>query len=80
MLDVDDEKAVAFARKLAGIVEPLKRSPVKTVRAKVAQAVEDERLPWTESKADGADEETAAPAAEGAVDEDDDEWGGIDDK
>ncbi|GKT51308.1 ribosomal RNA-processing protein 12 [Colletotrichum spaethianum] len=76
----DDEKAVAFARKLSKIVEPLKRSPVKTVRAKAAEAVEDERLPWTESKAEEADGEPAAPAADGAMDEDDDEWGGIDDK
>ncbi|TQN73119.1 Ribosomal RNA-processing protein 1-like protein [Colletotrichum shisoi] len=84
MLDADAEgadKAVAFAKRLSQIVEPLKRSPVKTVRAKVAEAIEDERLPWTERKADDEVADATATGADGAMDEDDDEeWGGIDDK
>ncbi|KAK2016673.1 nucleolar protein,Nop52 [Colletotrichum eremochloae] len=76
-----DEKAVAFARRLSQLVEPLKRSPVKTVRAKAAEAVEDERLPWVESKADEATTAPTAAAGGGAMDQDDDdEWGGIDEK
>ncbi|KAK2046045.1 Nop52-domain-containing protein [Colletotrichum somersetense] len=78
-----DEKAVAFARRLSQLVEPLKRSPVKTVRAKAAEAVEDERLPWVEGKADEAASAATAPAGgDGAMDQggDNDEWGGIDDK
>ncbi|KAI3538251.1 nucleolar protein,Nop52 [Colletotrichum paranaense] len=71
MLEEKDAKAVAFAKKLSQLVEPLRKSPVKTVRAKAAVVVEDERLPWTENK---ATEE--AEAADG----DDDEWGGIDDQ
>ncbi|KAF6836407.1 ribosomal RNA-processing protein [Colletotrichum plurivorum] len=66
------DKALAFAKKLNALVEPLKRSPIKTVRAKAAESLEDERLPWTESK---QEEEEADE-----MNEDDDEWGGIDDK
>ncbi|KAK1574509.1 nucleolar protein,Nop52 [Colletotrichum navitas] len=73
--DAADEKTVAFARRLSQLVEPLKRSPVKTVRAKAADAVEDERLPWVEGKAD--EDATATPVAGGG---NDDEWGGIDEK
>ncbi|TDZ39186.1 Ribosomal RNA-processing protein 1-like protein [Colletotrichum spinosum] len=68
------DKAVDFARKVSKLVEPLKRSPIKTVRVKAADSVEDERLPWTESK---PEEAPAAVAAE--EEDDDDEWGGIDD-
>ncbi|KAF6811897.1 nucleolar protein,Nop52, partial [Colletotrichum sojae] len=64
-------KALAFAKKLNGLVEPLKRSPIKTVRTKAAESLEDERLPWTESKQEEEADE---------MNEDDDEWGGIDDK
>ncbi|KAL0935858.1 nucleolar protein,Nop52 [Colletotrichum truncatum] len=70
------EDAVAFARKISKLVEPLKRSPVKTVRVKAAEALEDDRLPWVEAKpveeADGMDESDGG--------DDDDEWGGIADK
>ncbi|OLN88044.1 Ribosomal RNA-processing protein 1-like protein [Colletotrichum chlorophyti] len=75
MLGEEDEKAQAFAREVSQLVEPLKRSPIKTVRTKAAEALEDERLPWIEKKhveeADGMDEDGS---------DDDDEWGGIEDK
>ncbi|KAK1998131.1 nucleolar protein,Nop52 [Colletotrichum falcatum] len=72
--DAHDDKAVAFARRLSQLVEPLKKSSVKTVRAKAAEALEDERLPWVGGK---SDEATMASAGGGG---DDDEWGGIDEK
>ncbi|WYZ35275.1 hypothetical protein EsH8_I_001551 [Colletotrichum jinshuiense] len=76
MLKEDDDKAVAFAKKVSELVDPLKRSPIKTVRAKAAEAVEDDRLPWIESKA----VEEEADDMDEDEDDEDDEWGGIDDK
>ncbi|CAI0655086.1 unnamed protein product, partial [Colletotrichum noveboracense] len=65
------EKAVAFAKRVSKLVEPLKRSPIKTVRVKAAESLEDDRLPWVESQEEDKD---------GAEEEDDGEWGGFDDK
>ncbi|KAF9873669.1 hypothetical protein CkaCkLH20_08779 [Colletotrichum karsti] len=69
--DDAEEKAVAFAKRVSKLVEPLKRSPVKTVRVKAVDSLEDERLPWVEEKV----EEKEADS----MDEDDDEWGGFGD-
>ncbi|KAF0317178.1 RRP1 protein [Colletotrichum asianum] len=65
------EKAVVFAERVSKLVEPLKRSPIKTVRVKAAESLEDDRLPWVESQEEDKD---------GAEEEDDGEWGGFDDK
>lgn len=69
------EEAVAFAKRVAKLVEPLRRSPIKTVRVKAAEALGDERLPWIEAK---KEEEKGGGGVDGG--KDDDEWGGFDDK
>lgn len=62
-----DEGAEAFIKRLAGVVEELKRCPVKPVRQRAGESLEDERLPWVgkEVEEDG--------------DESEEEWGGIQD-
>jgi ribosomal RNA-processing protein 1 len=63
---LEDPKAQAFVRTMGDMVEELKRCPVKQSRQRSAEVLEDERLPWV------AKEEVE-------VEEDDEEWGGIDD-
>lgn len=61
-----DERAQGFVRALGDMVEELKRCPVKQARQRSAESLEDERLPWV-----------AKEEVEG--EDDDEEWGGIDD-
>jgi ribosomal RNA-processing protein 1 len=59
-------EAEAFVKSLGEVVLALKTCPVKPVRQRAVECYEDERLPWVQ-------------AASGDEQEDDDEWGGIDD-
>ncbi|KAM0433367.1 hypothetical protein ACHAPT_004244 [Fusarium lateritium] len=63
-----DEEGSGFVKAVGELVQALKRCPVKPVRERAAESYEDERLPWAEVGSDGD-----------AMDEDDEEWGGIDD-
>ncbi|PNY23154.1 Nucleolar protein NOP52 variant, partial [Tolypocladium capitatum] len=69
-----DAARAAFVRAVGDMLDALRRSPVKSVRARAAEAYEDERLPWG-----------TKPAADAADDDDDDDdgedegWGGIED-
>ncbi|TFB05380.1 hypothetical protein CCMA1212_003219 [Trichoderma ghanense] len=65
-----NEDARGFVEFVGGLVEGLKRCPVKSVRQRAGDSHEDERLPWVE-KQDGGEEEEE----EGG--EEDGEWGGI---
>ncbi|KAJ4127103.1 hypothetical protein NW768_008728 [Fusarium equiseti] len=56
----------AFVKSLGDVVIALKRCPIKPVRERASDSYEDERLPWVQ-------------AGSGDEEEDDDEWGGIDD-
>jgi ribosomal RNA-processing protein 1 len=62
---LEQPEAEAFVKSLGDVVIALKRCPVKPVRARASDSYEDERLPWVQ-------------AASGD-EEDDEEWGGIDD-
>ncbi|KAF5675823.1 RRP1-like protein [Fusarium heterosporum] len=61
-----DPEAETFIKSLGEVVLALKTCPVKPVRARAVECYEDERLPWVQ-------------AASGDEQEDDDEWGGIED-
>ena len=65
---LEDAKAQSFVRSLGDMIEALKRCPVKPVRQRSGESLEDERLPWVE-KEDAMDEDH----------DDDEEWGGFDD-
>jgi ribosomal RNA-processing protein 1 len=71
---LEDETAKEFVKRIGGMVELLKRSPVKTVRERAEESYEDERLPWG-TKDDGENEEEA----DGQDDSEEDGWGGFDD-
>ncbi|KAM0344885.1 hypothetical protein ACHAPU_007017 [Fusarium lateritium] len=61
-----DPEAETFIKSLGEVVLALKTCPVKPVRARAVECYEDERLPWVQ-------------ATSGDEQEDDDEWGGIED-
>ncbi|QPC71409.1 hypothetical protein HYE68_002161 [Fusarium pseudograminearum] len=63
---LEQPEAEAFVKSLGDVVIALKRCPVKPVRARAGDSYEDERLPWVQ-------------AASGGEEEDNDEWGGIED-
>lgn len=73
VLAVEDENAGEFVKTVGGLVESLKRCPVKSVRQRALDSYDDERLPWVEKKEDEEDEEM-----DGEEGEEDGEWGGID--
>lgn len=74
MLEEDAGDAGVFLVELKEkVIEPLTSCPVKGVRLSSREELEDERLPWNQGKTtEGEDQGEKA-------DEDDDEWGGIDD-
>ncbi|ETS06804.1 nucleolar protein NOP52 variant [Trichoderma reesei RUT C-30] len=53
----DDEDARAFVEFVGGLVEGLKRCPVKSVRQRAGESHDDERLPWVEKKEGEEDED-----------------------
>lgn len=63
---LEQPEGEAFVKSLGDVVIALKRCPIKPVRERAADSYEDERLPWVQ-------------AGSGDEEEDDDEWGGIDD-
>ncbi|KAF4979611.1 hypothetical protein FZEAL_4240 [Fusarium zealandicum] len=60
-----EPEAEGMIKGMGELVEALKRCPVKPVRERAAECYDDERLPWGQPKSDN--------------EEDDEEWGGIDD-
>ncbi|KAL6810382.1 nucleolar protein,Nop52 domain-containing protein [Trichoderma sp. SZMC 28015] len=73
-LAVEDENAREFVKQVGGLVESLKRCPVKSVRQRALDSYDDERLPWVEKKEDEEEDEEM----DGEEGEEDGEWGGID--
>ncbi|PKK44188.1 hypothetical protein CI102_11888 [Trichoderma harzianum] len=73
VLAVEDENAGEFVKMVGGLVESLKRCPVKSVRQRALDSYDDERLPWVEKK-----EEKEEDDDEEMEGEEDGEWGGID--
>ncbi|KAH0525577.1 hypothetical protein TsFJ059_007926 [Trichoderma semiorbis] len=74
VLAVEDENAREFVKTVGGLVESLKRCPVKSVRQRALDSYDDERLPWVEKKEDEEEDEEM----DGEEGEEDGEWGGID--
>ncbi|KAG5980957.1 hypothetical protein E4U55_003438 [Claviceps digitariae] len=76
----DEEEEVLrgeFVRRIGDVVEKLRRSPVRSVRARAEESYADGRLPWGEK---GASSELGDGHGEMEVDEDDEDgWGGIED-
>lgn len=62
------EEQKAFAERVGKMVQALRWSPIKQVRERARESYDDERLPWAGKK----DEDEN-------VEEDGDEWGGLDD-
>lgn len=69
---LEDEAAKGFVERVGGMVDLLKRSPIKSVRARSEESYEDERLPWA------AEDEDDEEEADGQ-DSEDEGWGGFDD-
>lgn len=67
---LEDPKAEAFVKEIGDLVDALKRTSIKPVRARAQESHEDERLPWGKK--------TEEEEGEGDDDEDDG-WGGIED-
>ncbi|KAF4968752.1 hypothetical protein FSARC_3881 [Fusarium sarcochroum] len=64
---LEQPEAEAFVKGLGELVIALKRCPVKPARERAGDSYEDERLPWVQA------------ASDDEMEEDDDEWGGIED-
>ncbi|UNI23862.1 hypothetical protein JDV02_009655 [Purpureocillium takamizusanense] len=75
-----DARGAAFVARVGDMVERLRRSPVKSVRARAQESYLDARLPWGTADADeGDDDENMADAAVDDDDDSEDGWGGIQD-
>ncbi|KAG6253101.1 hypothetical protein E4U24_008460 [Claviceps purpurea] len=61
-----------FVRRMGDVVETLRRSPVRSVRARAEESFADPRLPWAVSQGEEGDEEEAE-------NDEEDGWGGIED-
>ncbi|KAG5943242.1 hypothetical protein E4U59_000545 [Claviceps monticola] len=61
-----------FVRRVGDVVETLRRSPVRSVRARASESFADTRLPWAVSQGDEGDEEETE-------NDEEDGWGGIED-
>lgn len=73
LVEGEGELRAEWVRKMGDLVDGLRASPVKAVRARAAESYEDERLPWgkkAEEEAEDDDEDE---------DGEEDGWGGIED-
>lgn len=73
---LEAEEAKGFVKRIGGMVELLKRCPVKTVRERAEESYEDERLPWGKKEDEDKDDDEEV---DGQNDSDEDGWGGFDD-
>ncbi|KAJ6445367.1 alcohol acetyltransferase [Purpureocillium lavendulum] len=75
-----EARRAAFVARVGAMVERLRRSPVRSVRARAQDTYDDERLPWGTPAAASDDEDGDEDMGEGGGDDDsEDGWGGIED-
>ncbi|GJN83169.1 hypothetical protein PLIIFM63780_006717 [Purpureocillium lilacinum] len=75
-----DARRAAFVARIGDMVERLRRSPVKSVRARAQESYDDERLPWgTPADAEDDEDEDMGDAGDDDDDDSEDGWGGIKD-
>ncbi|KAG6007708.1 hypothetical protein E4U21_005669 [Claviceps maximensis] len=74
----DEASRAEFVQRIGHVVDGLRRSPVRSVRARAEESYMDARLPWGKKTA-SSELEDGESESEGDDDDDEDGWGGIED-